>query len=74
MITVHVSLDDKYLNSYWADGLILSTPTGSTAYNLSAHGPIVMPDIKCFILTELLDHNIPTPSMVIKRNREVCQR
>lgn len=52
-------------------GLLVSTATGSTAYNLSAHGPIVMPDIKCFIITELLDHNIPTPSIVIKRNQEI---
>lgn len=49
-------------------GLLVSTATGSTAYNLSAHGPIVMPDIKCFIITELLDHSIPSPSLVVKYN------
>ncbi|MDP3696404.1 MAG: NAD(+)/NADH kinase [Candidatus Taylorbacteria bacterium] len=49
-------------------GLLVSTATGSTAYNLSAHGPIVMPDIKCFVITELLDHSIPSPSMVVKYN------
>ena len=47
-------------------GLLVSTATGSTAYNLSAHGPIVMPDIKCLIVTELLDHGIPSPSVVVK--------
>ena len=50
---------------------MVATATGSTAYNLSAHGPIVMPDIKCMVLTEIMDHNIPTPSIVIKRDREV---
>ncbi|OGN09347.1 MAG: hypothetical protein A3C61_00680 [Candidatus Yanofskybacteria bacterium RIFCSPHIGHO2_02_FULL_39_10] len=47
-------------------GILVATATGSTAYNLSAHGPIIMPDIKCFIVTELLDHSIPSPSMVVK--------
>lgn len=47
-------------------GILVSTATGSTAYNLSAHGPIVMPDIKCFIITEVLDHSIPSPSIVVK--------
>lgn len=47
-------------------GLLVSTATGSTAYNLSAHGPIVMPNIKCFIVTEILDHSIPSPSVVVK--------
>lgn len=52
-------------------GVLVSTGTGSTAYNLSAHGPIVMPNIKCMILTEILDHNIPTPSMVIQQDHEI---
>ncbi|MDP3792361.1 MAG: NAD(+)/NADH kinase [bacterium] len=47
-------------------GILVSTATGSTAYSLSAHGPIVMPDIKCFIITEVLDHSIPSPSLVVK--------
>jgi len=47
-------------------GILISTATGSTAYNLSAHGPIVMPDIKCLIVTEVLDHSIPSPSVVVK--------
>lgn len=53
----------QYING---SGLLVSTATGSTAYNLSAHGPIVMPNIKCFIVTEILDHSIPSPSVVIK--------
>ena len=52
-------------------GILISTATGSTAYNLSAHGPIVMPDIKCFIVTEVLDHSIPSPSIVVKYNNTV---
>ena len=52
-------------------GILISTATGSTAYNLSAHGPIVMPDIKCFILTELLDHSIPSPSLVVKHDNTI---
>ena len=52
-------------------GLLVATATGSTAFNLSAHGPIVMPDIPCMIITELLDHNMPTPSMVIHANKHI---
>jgi NAD+ kinase len=52
-------------------GLLVSTATGSTAYNLSAHGPIIMPDIKCLVITELLDHSIPSPSVVVKYNSVV---
>lgn len=47
-------------------GILVATATGSTAYNLSAHGPIVMPNIKCLIVTEILDHSIPSPSVVVK--------
>ncbi len=47
-------------------GVLVATATGSTAYNLSSHGPIIMPDIKCLVITELLDHSIPTPSVVVK--------
>lgn len=65
MITVHVSLDDKYLNSYWADGLILSTPTGSTAYNLSCGGPIVTPGCQVHILTPIAPHNLTVRPMVV---------
>ena len=50
---------------------MVSTATGSTAYNLSAHGPIVMPDIKCIIITELSDHSIPSPSVVVKYDNAI---
>ncbi|GAB5416466.1 MAG: NAD kinase [Crocinitomicaceae bacterium] len=65
MITVHAYLEDKYLNSYWADGLILSTPTGSTAYNLSCGGPIVTPGCQVHILTPIAPHNLTVRPMVV---------
>lgn len=71
-----VSETEVYIEGHSAQfirgsGLLVATATGSTAFNLSAHGPIVMPDIQCFIITELLDHNMPTPSMVINANKDI---
>jgi NAD+ kinase len=65
MITVHASLDNKYLNSYWADGLIVATPTGSTAYNLSCGGPIITPGCQVHILTPIAPHNLNVRPMVV---------
>jgi NAD+ kinase len=65
MVTVHASLDNKYLNSYWADGLIVSTPTGSTAYNLSCGGPIITPGCQVHILTPVAAHNLNVRPMVV---------
>jgi len=65
MITVHASLDGNYLNSYWADGLIVGTPTGSTAYNLSCGGPIVTPGCQIHILTPIAPHNLNVRPIVI---------
>ena len=65
MITVHASLDGNYLNSYWADGLIVGTPTGSTAYNLSCGGPIVTPGCQIHILTPIAPHNLNVRPMVV---------
>jgi NAD+ kinase len=65
MITVYASLDNKYLNSYWADGLIVSTPTGSTAYNLSCGGPIITPGCQVHILTPVAAHNLNVRPMVV---------
>ena len=72
MVQLKVEIDGHPLQYINGSGLLVATGTGSTAYNLSAHGPIVMPDVRCFIITELLDHNIPTPSIIIKRNREIA--
>ncbi len=65
MITVHAYLDNKYLNSYWADGLIVATPTGSTAYNLSCGGPIITPGCQVHILTPIAPHNLNVRPMVV---------
>lgn len=71
MVELEVDIDGHPVQYIHGTGVMVATATGSTAYNLSAHGPIVMPDIKCMVLTEIMDHNIPTPSIVIKRDREV---
>ena len=65
MITVHAELDGKYLNSYWADGLICATPSGSTAYSLSCGGPIVTPGCQVHILTPIAPHNLNVRPMVV---------
>lgn len=71
MVEIEASIEDHPFQYIHGTGALISTATGSTAYNLSAHGPIVMPDLNCFILTELLDHNIPTPSLVIKQDKKI---
>lgn len=65
MITVHAYLDGKYLNSYWADGLIVATPTGSTAYSLSCGGPIITPGCQVHILTPIAPHNLNVRPVVV---------
>ena len=65
MITVHASLEGKYLNSYWADGLICATPSGSTAYSLGCGGPIVTPGCQVHILTPIAPHNLNVRPMVV---------
>ncbi len=65
MIIIHTYLDGEFLNSYWADGLIVSTPTGSTGYSLSCGGPIVYPESRNFILTPVAPHNLNIRPLVI---------
>ena len=65
MIKIHASIDEVFLASYWADGLIISTPTGSTAYSMSVGGPIVSPDSKNFIITPIASHNLTVRPLVI---------
>jgi NAD+ kinase len=68
MIKIHTYLNGELLNTYWADGLILSTPTGSTGYSLSCQGPIVFPDACSFVLTPIAPHNLNVRSIVIPDN------
>ncbi len=65
MITIQVWLNEKFLNSYWADGLIISTPTGSTAYSLSAGGPILSFDTRGFIISPIAPHNLTVRPIII---------
>lgn len=65
MILVHVFIDGLLLNSYWADGLIIATPTGSTAYSLSCNGPIITPDSENFVITPIATHNLTVRPVVI---------
>ncbi|MDD3721695.1 MAG: NAD kinase [Lutibacter sp.] len=65
MITIKTYLDQEYLTSYWADGLIISTPTGSTGYSLSCGGPILIPQAKSFVLTPIAPHNLNARPLVI---------
>ena len=65
MITVHTWSNDEFLNTYWADGLIVSTPTGSSAYSLSVGGPIVAPESQNFIISPIAAHNLNVRPLVI---------
>ena len=65
MITIHAYLNGDYLNSYWADGLIVATPTGSTGYSLSCGGPIVFPGSGNFVITPVAPHNLNVRPIVI---------
>jgi NAD+ kinase len=71
MMTIHAYVDDEYLNSYWADGLIVSTPTGSTGYNLSCSGPIIMPGSEVFIITPIAPHNLNVRPLIIPDNKKI---
>jgi len=65
LITIKVNVNNEYLNSYWADGLIIATPTGSTGYSLSCGGPIVAPESENFIITPIASHNLTVRPIVI---------
>ena len=65
MIVVHTYIDGEYLNSYWSDGLIVSTPTGSTGYSLSCGGPVVLPTSNNFIITPISPHNLNVRPMIV---------
>ena len=71
MINIDTYVDGVFLNSYFADGLIISTPTGSTAYSLSCGGPIMMPDSDNFIITPIAPHNLNVRPIVIPNKKEI---
>ncbi len=65
MIVIHTYIDDEFVNSYWADGIIVATPSGSTAYSLSCGGPIIYPTTNAFVLTPVAPHNLNVRPVVI---------
>jgi len=71
MITVEVKLNGDHLTSYWADGLILSTPTGSTGYSLSCGGPLLMPEVNSLVITPIAPHNLNARPLVIPDDTEI---
>lgn len=74
MITIETWLNGEYLNSYWADGLIISTPTGSTGYSLSCGGPILTPDVESLVITPIAPHNLNARPLVIPDTTEIKLR
>ncbi len=68
MISISAYVNGHYLNTYWADGLMVATPTGSTGYSLSCGGPIISPDSENFIITPIASHNLTVRPIVIKDN------
>lgn len=68
MIKIHAYLNGEFLNSYWADGLIVATPTGSTGYSLSCNGPVVFPDSGSFVITPVAPHNLNVRPIVVPDN------
>ncbi len=71
MIKIHTYLNGEFLNTYWADGLIVATPTGSTGYSLSCNGPVVFPDSASFVITAVAPHNLNVRPIVIPDNNIV---
>lgn len=71
MITIETCLNNEYLTSYWADGLIISTPTGSTGYSLSCGGPILTPDVTGLVITPIAPHNLNARPLVIPDDTEL---
>ncbi|HLN21422.1 MAG TPA: NAD(+)/NADH kinase [Bacteroidales bacterium] len=71
MITINVEVNNSYLNTYWADGLIISTATGSTAYNLSAGGPILTPDDESIVISPIAPHNMTIRPIIVPGNSKL---
>jgi NAD+ kinase len=71
MITIETHLNSEYLNSYWADGLIIATPTGSTGYSMSCGGPILTPNVNSFVITPIAPHNLNARPLVVPDETEI---
>jgi NAD+ kinase len=71
MIVIHAWINNEYMNSIWADGLIIATPTGSTAYSLSVGGPILAPDSADFVITPIAPHNLTVRPIVVPDHNEL---
>ncbi|HWR93608.1 MAG TPA: NAD kinase [Flavobacterium sp.] len=71
MITIETFLNNEFLNSYWADGLIIATPTGSTGYSLSCGGPILTPDVESLVINPIAPHNLNARPLVITDETEI---
>jgi NAD+ kinase len=71
MITIETYLNNEFLNSYWADGLIIATPTGSTGYSMSCGGPIVTPNVSSFVVTPIAPHNLNARPLVIPDDTQI---
>lgn len=71
MITVETYLNDEYLTSYWADGLIVATPTGSTGYSLSCGGPVIVPGVQALAITPIAPHNLNARPLVISDDTQI---
>lgn len=71
MITIETYLNNEYLNSYWADGLIIATPTGSTGYSMSCGGPILTPNVQSFVITPIAPHNLNARPLVVTDATEI---
>ncbi len=71
MITIHTFIDGEFLNSYWADGIIVATPTGSTGYSLSCGGPLIFPRSGNFVLTPVSPHNLTVRPIIVSDTSEI---
>jgi len=71
MLTIRTYINGEFLNAYWADGLIVATPTGSTAYSLSCTGPIITPDSETFVITPIASHNLTVRPIVVRDDCEI---
>lgn len=71
MVKIHTYLNGEFLNTYWADGLIVATPTGSTGYSLSCGGPVVFPEAGSFVITPVAPHNLNVRPIIVPNNNVI---